>query len=66
MFDFLIGLGVIGVIILIVILILLPFIATIIVGAAIANILGFTGVVWWCFMIIFYLVTTAIIGSATK
>ena len=66
MFDFLIGLGAIGIILLIIILILLPFIATIIVGAAIANMLGFTGIVWWCFMIIFYLVTTAIIRSATK
>ena len=46
-------LGIVGIIILI---LLIPFLVTIIVGIAIANMLGFTGITWWAFVILFYLI----------
>ena len=61
--DFLTGLGVIGVLLLICLIIFLPLFITVIVGVALANILGFSGLVWWCFIILFYIVITAIIGK---
>ena len=57
------GLGIIGVFILILILLFIPLFVTVIVGVAIANLLGFTGIVWWAFIILFYLIITAIIGK---
>ena len=56
-------LGIIGLILLIIILILLPLIVTIIVGVAFANMLGFTGIVWWAFVILFYIVISAILTA---
>lgn len=56
-------LGIIGIIGLIILIILLPLIITIIVGIAFANLLGFTGLYWWCFVILFYLIVTAILGA---
>lgn len=58
----LLDLGVIGIIILILIAILLPFVLTIIVGIAFANMFGFTGIYWWAFVILFYIVVGAILG----
>lgn len=63
MLDFLMGLGVIG---LLVAILLIPLVVTIIVGVAIANLLGFTGIVWWAFVILFYIVVSSIIGMSTK
>lgn len=59
--ELLAGMGVLGVILLILILIFLPLIVTVIVGVALANFLGFTGIVWWAFIILFYLVITGIL-----
>lgn len=59
----LLDLGLIGFILLILLILLLPLIATIIVGVALANILGFTGITWWAFVILFYFVIGAILGS---
>lgn len=56
-------LGAIGIILLIVIVILLPVIVTIIVGIGIANWFGFTGIFWWAFVILFYLIVSAILGA---
>lgn len=57
------GLGIIGVFLLILIILFIPLFVTVIVGVAIANLLGFTGIVWWAFIILFYLIITAIIGK---
>lgn len=56
-------LGIMGIIILIILVLLIPFLATIIVGIALANMLGFTGITWWAFVILFYLVIGAILGA---
>ncbi|MBR3362677.1 MAG: hypothetical protein IKG40_01985 [Bacilli bacterium] len=51
-------LGIIGFLLLIVIL---PIIITLIVGMGIANWFGFTGIYWWAFLILFYLIVNAIL-----
>lgn len=59
----LLDLGLVGIIVFVVlILILLPVIATILVGIGFANWFGFTGLTWWAFIIIFYLLISAILG----
>ena len=60
--EFLIGLGVIGLVLFICILVLLPLICTIILGTYFATALGLTGLVWWAFVIIFYLVIMGVLG----
>ena len=60
-------LGVVGVVVFIVIcLILLPAIITILVGCAFANKLGFSGLTWWAFVILFYFIISAILGALAK
>lgn len=59
-------LGIGSLMLLISIVILLPFILTIIVGIAFANMLGFTGITWWAFVILFYIVISAILGAISK
>lgn len=59
-------LGMIGFIILILIIILIPFLCTIVLGVAFANMLGLTGITWWAFVIIFYLVIMGILGLINK
>ena len=66
MFDFFIGLGLIGILILICLLIVLPLFVTVVVGVALANIIGLTGLGWWCFVVLFYIVVTSIIGAGTR
>lgn len=56
--------GIISLIIFIVLIIIIPIIATIILGVAIANYLGLTGIVWWAFLVIFYLVISSILSKA--
>lgn len=56
-------LGIIGILLLIIIAICLPIILTLIVGVAFANMLGFTGIFWWAFVILFYLVVMAILTA---
>ena len=51
-----------GLILIIIFLILLPVIVTFVVGIAFANMLGFTGITWWAFIILFYLIISAILG----
>ena len=60
--EMLIGIGVIGLAIFICILILLPLICTIILGTYFATILGLTGLVWWAFVIMFYLIIMGILS----
>lgn len=59
-------LGVIGLILLILIIILIPFLCTIVLGITFANMLGLTGITWWAFVIIFYLVIMGILGLINK
>lgn len=59
----LLDLGIFGLICLVIIALLLPLIATIIVGIAFANMLGFTGIYWWAFVILFYIIISSIIGA---
>lgn len=59
----LLNLGIIGIILLIILVLLLPLILTILVGIAFANMLGFTGIYWWAFVILFYIVISAILGA---
>lgn len=59
----LLDLGVIGILLLIVIAILLPIILTVLVGVAFANMLGFTGIFWWAFVILFYIVISALLTA---
>ena len=60
--EWLLGIGIIGVILFILILALLPFICTIILGTYLATTLGLTGLVWWSFVIIFYLIIAGLLG----
>lgn len=62
----LLDLGIIGIIILILLIILLPLILTMFVGIAFANMFGFTGIYWWSFVILFYIIICAILGALGK
>lgn len=61
--GFLAGLGAFALIVLILIILLIPFICTIILGTYFATTLGLTGLVWWAFVIIFYLIIAGILGA---
>lgn len=56
------GLGVVGLFLFIILVLLIPFVATIIVGIGLANLLGFTGIFWWAFVILFYIIITAMLA----
>lgn len=60
--ELLLGIGVVGVILFILVLALLPFVCTIILGTYLATTLGLTGLVWWSFVIIFYLIIAGLLG----
>lgn len=60
--ELLLGIGIVGLAIFVLILILLPLICTIILGTYFATVLGLTGLVWWAFVILFYLIIMGIIG----
>ena len=57
------NLGFFGLLILVLIALIIPFIITASVGVAFANIFGFTGIVWWAFIIFFYLVSCSIFAA---
>lgn len=58
----LLELGMAGLFLFIILALLIPFIVTIIVGIGLANLLGFTGIFWWAFVILFYIIIMAILG----
>lgn len=60
--EILLGLGIIGFIILVLTVALLPLICTIIIGTWLATTLGLTGIVWWSFVILFYIILIGILG----
>ena len=63
----LLDLGLIGIVLFIVLfIVLIPVIATILVGIGFANWFGFTGWTWWGFLIVFYLVVSAVLGACVK
>lgn len=64
--DFLKELGMLGIILMVMFLLLIPFILTIVVGVALANVLGFTGILWWAFVILFYLIVGSILGGTVN
>lgn len=63
MLELLEAFGIVGIIVLLIIIILIPFVLTIIVGVGFANLLGFTGIYWWAFVILFYIIIGAILGA---
>lgn len=60
--EILLGIGILGLAILVLIVLLLPLICTIILGTYFATTLGLSGIVWWAFVIIFYLILMGILG----
>ena len=58
--------GAIGIIVLVILALLIPFILVVIVGIGFANLLGFTGLTWWAFIILFYLVISGILTMIGK
>lgn len=60
----LLDLGLLGIcVFMILCILLLPVVLTVLVGIAFANYLGFTGIFWWAFVILFYLIISAIFGA---
>lgn len=64
--ELLIGIGIMGIILFILVLALVPFVCTIILGTYLATTLGLTGLVWWSFVIIFYLVIAGLLGLIAR
>lgn len=64
--ELLTGIGIIGIILFILVLALLPFVCTIVLGTYLATLFGLTGIVWWAFVILFYLLIIGILGSIAK
>lgn len=60
--ELLLGIGVIGLAIFILIILLLPLICTIILGTFLATSLGLSGLVWWAFVILFYIILMGVLG----
>ena len=57
------GLGFLTISIIILIILFIPLICTIILGTYFATRLGLTGLVWWAFVILFYLIIAGILGA---
>ena len=62
--EIFLGLGMIVLILLICMIIFIPLICTIILGTYFATALGLSGIVWWAFVIVFYLIIAGILGIA--
>ena len=62
--EIILGLGLIGFVLFVLIIALLPLICTLVLGTYIASSLGLTGIVWWSFVILFYLVLMGLLGMA--
>lgn len=58
--------GLVGLIMIILFIIFLPLICTIILGMYIAGVLNLSGITWWAFMIIFYIIIMSVIGKLTS
>lgn len=64
--KFLISLGAIGVVGLIVLVLLIPLVATLVIGIYSANYFHLTGLVWWSYVILFYLVIMGLLSRINK
>lgn len=64
--DWLSVFGVIGFIIFIGAIVLIPLICVIVLGTYLANVFHLTGLVWWAFVIVFYIIVMGIIGLVSK
>lgn len=62
--EIILGLGLIGFMLFVLMIALLPLICTLVLGTYIASSLGLTGIVWWSFVILFYLVLMGLLGMA--
>lgn len=60
--ELLLGFGIIGIIIIIIIVLFVPIICTIVLGTYFATALGLTGLVWWAFVILFYLIIMGLLS----
>ena len=58
--------GLVGLIMIILFIIFLPLICTIILGMYIAGVLNLSGITWWAFMMIFYIIIMGVIGKLTS
>lgn len=57
---------IIGIIIFFIFILLIPIVATIFFGIYIANALHLTGIIWWSFLILFYLIIMGILSFLSK
>lgn len=64
--DWLEILGAGGIIVFMILLILLPLICTIVLGTYIATMLGLTGLVWWAFVILFWLILGGLMSMINR
>lgn len=60
--ELLLGIGVVGLVMFVLILLLLPLVCTIILGTYLATALGLSGLVWWAFVILFYIIIMGVLG----
>lgn len=58
--------GIIGILMIIIILIFVPLICTVILGVTFANMLGFTGLSWWAFVVMFYIILMGLLGLINR
>lgn len=63
--EIVLGLGIIGLVLFVCIILFIPFICTIILGTFLATNLGLSGIVWWAFVILFYIIIMGLIGAIT-
>ena len=61
--DYLAGAGLIGMICLIISIIVFVFCAPIIVAIVIANYLGLSGIIWWAFVVVIWLIIASLISK---
>lgn len=66
MSDWLDVIGVGGLIVIGLFLVLLPLICTIVLGTYLATMLGLTGLVWWCFVILFWIILSGLIAMINR
>lgn len=59
--NFIVDLGIAGLILLVFILILLPIIIALVLGIAIANFFAVSGITWWCLVIFMALIIYGVI-----
>ena len=64
--SFLKAVGLFGIVLFLVAVIVVPIVATVVVGVALANMLGFSGLLWWCFVVLFYLVIMGVLRALSK